>query len=77
MKSVASKPPTGGFSMTDNVLATLSCATDNPDRTTRAVFFAMMAHKEGKNVNLSIYTFCDIIFFQPLSPLTTVIANDG
>lgn len=38
--------------MTDNVLVTLSCGTDNPNRTTRAVFFAMMAHKEGKNVNL-------------------------
>lgn len=38
--------------MTNNVLVTLSCGTDNPNRTTRAVFFAMMAHKEGKNINL-------------------------
>jgi predicted peroxiredoxin len=38
--------------MTNNVLVILSCGTDNPNRTTRAVFFAMMAHKEGKNVNL-------------------------
>ena len=38
--------------MTNNVLVTLSCGTDNPNRTTRAVFFAMTAHKEGKNVNL-------------------------
>lgn len=38
--------------MTDNVLINLSCGTDNPNRTTRAVFFAMMAHKEGKNVSL-------------------------
>jgi predicted peroxiredoxin len=38
--------------MTNNVLVTLSCGTDNPNRTTRGVFFAMMAHKEGKNVNL-------------------------
>ena len=38
--------------MTDNVLVTLSCGTDNPNRATRAVFFAMVAHKEGKNVAL-------------------------
>lgn len=38
--------------MTDNVLVTLSCGTDNPNRATRAVFFAMVAHKEGKNVTL-------------------------
>lgn len=38
--------------MTDNVFVMLSCGTDNPNRTTRAVFLAMMAHKEGKSVNL-------------------------
>ncbi|MBU0544658.1 MAG: DsrE family protein [Proteobacteria bacterium] len=35
--------------MTNNVLIVLSCGTDNPNRTTRALFFAMVAHKEGKN----------------------------
>lgn len=38
--------------MTDNVLVVLSCGTDNPNRATRAVFFAMVAHKQGKNVTL-------------------------
>lgn len=38
--------------MTNNVLITLSCGTDNPNRATRAAFFAMVAHKEGKNVTL-------------------------
>jgi predicted peroxiredoxin len=38
--------------MTNNVLITLSCGTDNPNRSTRAVFFAMAAHKEGKKVSL-------------------------
>lgn len=38
--------------MTDNVVITLSCGTDNPNRSTRAFFLAMMAHKEGKNVAL-------------------------
>jgi predicted peroxiredoxin len=40
------------MAMTNNVLITLSCGTDNPNRTTRAVFFAMAAHKEGKNVTV-------------------------
>lgn len=38
--------------MTNNVLVVLSCGTDNPNRATRAVFLAMVAHKEGKNVTL-------------------------
>ena len=38
--------------MSDNVVVILSCGTDNPNRTTRALFFAMMAHKEGKNASL-------------------------
>ena len=38
--------------MTDNVLVILSCGMDNPNRATRAVFMAMVAHKEGKNVTL-------------------------
>jgi predicted peroxiredoxin len=42
----------GGMAMTNNVLITLSCGTDNPNRATRAIFFAMAAHKEGKNVNV-------------------------
>ncbi|MDM8526047.1 DsrE family protein [Desulfococcaceae bacterium HSG8] len=38
--------------MTNNVVVTLSCGTDDPNRATRAVFFAMVAHKEGKNITL-------------------------
>jgi predicted peroxiredoxin len=38
--------------MTNNVLIALSCGTDNPNRSTRALFLAMVAHKEGKNVNV-------------------------
>lgn len=38
--------------MTNNVLIVLSCGTDNPNRATRAVFLATVAHKEGKNVTL-------------------------
>ncbi len=38
--------------MNQNVLVILSCGTDNPNRATRAIFLAMVAHKEGKNVTL-------------------------
>jgi len=38
--------------MTDNVLITLACGTDNPNRATRALFLAAMAQKKGKNVTL-------------------------
>ena len=35
--------------MTDKVLIILSCGTDNPNRTTRGLFLAMVAKKEGKD----------------------------
>ena len=34
--------------MTDSVLVVLSCGTDNPNRSTRGLFFAMTAHQQGK-----------------------------
>ena len=36
--------------MSDSVLVVLSCGTDNPNRATRALFFAMVAKKKGKKV---------------------------
>ena len=38
--------------MTEKVLIVLSCGTDNPNRTTRALFFAMIAKKEDKDTAL-------------------------
>lgn len=38
--------------MGDNVLITLACGTNNPNRATRAIHLATVAHKEGKNVTL-------------------------
>lgn len=38
--------------MTDNVVIALSCGTDNPNRATRAIHLATIAHKEGKNTVL-------------------------
>ena len=36
--------------MTDNVLIILSCGTDNPNRSTRAIHLAKVAKEQGKNV---------------------------
>ncbi len=38
--------------MSDHVVIILSCGTDNPNRSTRAVHLATIAHKEGKKVTL-------------------------
>ena len=38
--------------MKENVVITLSCGTDNPNRSTRALQLATMAHKEGKQTTL-------------------------
>ncbi len=38
--------------MTNNVVIALSCGTDNPNRTTRALQMATMAHKLGKNTTV-------------------------
>ena len=41
-----------GGRMTNNVVITCACGTDNPNRATRAIHLATIAHKEGKNVTL-------------------------
>lgn len=38
--------------MTKNVLIILSCGTDNPNRSTRGLFLAAVAQKQGKNVTV-------------------------
>jgi predicted peroxiredoxin len=38
--------------MSERVLVTLSCGTNNPNRATRALFFAMVAKKKGKEVSV-------------------------
>jgi predicted peroxiredoxin len=38
--------------MNNKVLIVLSCGTNNPNRATRAFFFAMVAKKEGKDTSL-------------------------
>ncbi len=38
--------------MTQNVLIIISCGTDNPNRSTRGLFLATVAQKQGKNVTV-------------------------
>ena len=38
--------------MSNNVVVIASCGTDNPNRSTRAIHLATIAHKEGKKVTL-------------------------
>jgi len=38
--------------MTNNIVITVSCGTDDPNRATRAIHLATVAHREGKNVTL-------------------------
>jgi predicted peroxiredoxin len=38
--------------MQEQVVITLSCGTDNPNRSTRAIHLATIAHKEGKRTAL-------------------------
>lgn len=38
--------------MTENVVITISCGTDNPNRATRGLFLATIAQKKGKKVTV-------------------------
>lgn len=38
--------------MTNNVVITIACGTDNPNRSTRAIHLATVAHRQGKNATL-------------------------
>ncbi len=38
--------------MTDNVLISIACGTDNPNRATRGLFLAAVAQRQGKNVSV-------------------------
>ncbi|MGB5986825.1 MAG: DsrE family protein [Desulfobacterales bacterium] len=38
--------------MTDQIVITIACGTDDPNRSTRGLMLAMAAHKEGKKVSV-------------------------
>lgn len=46
--------------MTDNVLITIACGTDNPNRATRGLFLAATAQKKGKNV--AVFLLDDAVY---------------
>ncbi len=61
--------------MTNNVLIALSCGTDNPNRSTRALFLAMVAHKEGKNV--TVFLLDEAVYLAKEGLITNVKAATG
>ncbi|PIE70027.1 MAG: sulfur reduction protein DsrE [Deltaproteobacteria bacterium] len=44
----------------DNVVITLSCGTDNPNRSSRAFHLATVAHQQGKQV--TVFLLDDAVF---------------
>ena len=61
--------------MTDNVLIALSCGTDNPNRSTRALFLAMVAHKEGKNT--TVFLLDEAVYLAQKGIVTNLRAATG
>jgi predicted peroxiredoxin len=61
--------------MQNNVVIVLSCGTDNPNRATRAVHLATIAHKEGKNV--TIFLLDDGVFIAKKGMATHLRAATG
>ena len=61
--------------MTDNVVITLACGTDNPNRAARAIHLATVAHKEGKKVTL--FLLDDAVFLVKEGLLEHVKAATG
>lgn len=61
--------------MNNNVLIVLSCGTDNPNRTTRALFFAMVAHKEGKKS--AVFLLDEGVYIAKKGMITNVRAATG
>jgi predicted peroxiredoxin len=61
--------------MTDKVLIVLSCGTDNPNRTTRALFIAMVAHKEGKKT--AVFLLDEGVYIAKKGMITNIRAATG
>ncbi len=61
--------------MTNNIVITLACGTDNPNRATRAIHLATVAEKEGKNVTL--FLLDDAVWLVKKDILTHVKAVTG
>ena len=61
--------------MTDKVLIVLSCGTDNPNRATRALFFAMVAKKEGKET--AVFLLDEAVYLAKKGIIENVQAATG
>ncbi len=61
--------------MTENIVITLACGTDNPNRAARAIHLATVAEKEGKNVTL--FLLDDAVWLAKKDILTHVKAVTG
>jgi predicted peroxiredoxin len=61
--------------MTDKVLVVLSCGTDNPNRATRGLFFAMVAQKEGKQA--AVFLLDEAVYLAKKGILANVQAATG
>ena len=61
--------------MTDKVLVILSCGTDNPNRATRALFFGMVAKKEGKET--AVFLLDDGVYLAKKGMVTNLQAATG
>jgi predicted peroxiredoxin len=61
--------------MTDQVLVVLSCGTDNPNRATRALFFAMVAAKKGKKT--SVFLLDEAVYLAKKGIITHLRAATG
>lgn len=59
----------------NKVCIVLSCGTDNPNRATRALFFAMIAHKEGKET--AVFLLDEGVYLAKKDLLTHVQAATG
>ena len=60
---------------TDNIVIVLSCAMDNPNRATRALFLAATAKKQAKNVTL--FLLDDGVFIASKGMATNLRAATG
>ncbi len=61
--------------MTNNVVITVACGPDNPNRATRGIHLATVAHKEGKNVTL--FLLDDAVYLAKKGLLDHVRAATG
>ncbi len=61
--------------MAEKVLVVLSCGTDNPNRATRALFFAMVAQKEGKDT--SVFLLDDGVYVAKKGVAENLMAATG